>query len=212
MRIQRGFLIGLVPFSLLIAGCGGDDGAPNAAVESETSPQSVATASPVATALSVATEIIDPTAAPISATQVVTSEILPLMFNVNLTSTGPKPEELYIPVGREVQLVMRNRGTTEYHYRVEGLIPAGLLWISEPENVVVREEGITEEDHDAHHDKDFVPWRSESRAGIQPTGKEVHGYTEIGQLEVVRFIATNLGTFQVVDPLHPEFSAQVTVY
>ncbi|MBN4064835.1 hypothetical protein JYU04_03770 [Dehalococcoides mccartyi] len=139
-------------------------------------------------------------------------DLLPLTFNVDLTVDGPEPAHLFVPSNRSVQIVLRNRARGEVHYRVVGLQPEKLSWISVPEENIEREDGVSDDDHDAHHDRDFVPWRAESRAGIQPSGDEVHGYSALGELDVVRFVATTLGTFDVVDPLHPEFSARLTVY
>ena len=139
-------------------------------------------------------------------------DVLPLTFNIDLTPDGPKPEHLFVPGNRNVQIVFRNRARSEVHYQVLELIPDEIAWIAVPEEDVVREADVSDEDHDAHHDRDFVLWRAESLSGIQPSGEEIHGYTALGELDVVRFVSTTLGTFDVVDPLHPEFSARLTIY
>jgi len=139
-------------------------------------------------------------------------DLIPLTFNIDLTKDGPKPEHLFVPSNRAVQLVFRNRATSEVHYKVLGLKPDEISWIAVPEDEVIREDDVSEEDHDAHHDRDFVPWREESRSGIQPSGEEIHGYTAMGELDVVRFVSTVLGPFDVVDPLYPEFWAGLTIY
>ena len=140
------------------------------------------------------------------------AEAYTLTLNILLTETGFDPPEIFVPAGREVQIVLRSRSRTELHYKVEGLTPSDVLWLSTPEDEAEREEGVSDDDHDFHHSSEFVPWRAESNAGIKPTGDEVHGYTWLGTRDVVRFIAPDIGTYSIVDPLHPEFSGQITVY
>ncbi len=137
---------------------------------------------------------------------------LPVIFNVELTAEGPKPEHLFVPSFRDVQIVLRGRTVVEMHYEVLGLKPDEINWISVPEDAVDREVGVSDEDHEAHHERDFVPWRKKSLSGIQPSGEEVHGYTTAGEIDVIRFSTGTLGTFDVVDPLHSEISARLTVY
>ena len=144
--------------------------------------------------------------------QEVQRELLPVIFNVQLTTEGPQPEHLFVPSSRDVQIVLRNRSAVEMHYEVLDLIPVGMKWISIPEEAVEREVGVSDDDHEAHHERDFVEWRAESPSGIQPSGEEVHGYVTAGEIDVIRFSSEALGTFDVIDPLHPEFSARLTVY
>ena len=132
-------------------------------------------------------------------------------INVDLTDDGFEPPWIFIPAGRGVQLVLRNRGTTEHHFRVLGLVPTDLLWRVEAEGDPVAE-GVTDEEHDLHHNADFVPFRSTSAAGIRPIGDEVHGYAGRGQSDIVRFVAANTGTFAVQCPLHPEIAGTITVF
>jgi hypothetical protein len=134
-----------------------------------------------------------------------------LTINVDMTDDGFKPPWIFIPAGRGIQLVLRNRGTTEHHFRVLGLVPTDLLWRVEAEGDPVAE-GVTDEEHDLHHNADFVPFRSTSAAGIRPIGDEVHGYAERGQLDMIRFVATNTGTFAVQCPLHPGIGGTMTVF
>lgn len=133
-----------------------------------------------------------------------------LTINVTLTDDGFQPPAIFIPAGRRVKLVVRSRGTTELHYRVLGLVPRDLLWISEPKGG--REEGVSEEEHEHHHAAGFVRWRSKSPAGIRPIGDEVHAYAEAGGVDVVSFTPTNTGTFLVQCPLHPQIAGKATVY
>lgn len=132
------------------------------------------------------------------------------IVNVDMTDTGYQPASIFIPQGRRVLLVLRNRGTTEHHYRVLGLMPTNLLWLTEPAGAI--EAGVSAEDHELHHSGDFVPWRDRSPAGIKPMGFEVHGYAVEGGVDEVVFTPTNAGTFVVQDPLHPEIAGKVTIF
>lgn len=134
-----------------------------------------------------------------------------LTLNVDLTDEGFQPSIVSIPAGRRVKLILRNRGTTEHHYRVVGLVPVDPLWRATSEDMPL-EEGVTEEDHDAHHNTDYVPFRAKSPAGIKPLGDEVHAYAVNGGVDVMFFTATSKGTFSVYCPLHPEMAGQVIVF
>lgn len=106
------------------------------------------------------------------------------------------------PAGRRVQLLLRNRSVTEHHDRVLGLVPDDLLWVSEPESVVVAD--VLDEQHH-HHARDFVPWRATSPSGIRPTGREAHlSVTPARGVDVVLFTVTNTGTFVVQCDPHGE--------
>lgn len=132
-------------------------------------------------------------------------------INMRITDAGYQPAAISIPLGQRVKLVVRNHGRTEHHYRIMGLVPGDLRWRVPAE--MSEEEMTSEEDnHDLHHAGAFVSMRSASPAGIQPTGKEVHAYAQGGGLDVVLFIPTNQGIFEVQDPLHPEIVGQVTVF
>ncbi|MDA1258414.1 MAG: hypothetical protein O3C10_11335 [Chloroflexi bacterium] len=198
--LRRGWLrilVGLVPLGLILAACSG----------SEATAVSDDVQEPAPISSDVDTAITDGTAALLSAI----ADQRTVTINIALTDTGFDPAWVFVPEGREVQLVFRNRGETEYHYRVVGLEPENLLWINVPEDVA--EEGVTDDEHDAHHASEFVPWRATSRAGIKPTGDEVHAYVSSGgNRDVVRFVAPAIGTYSVVDPLHPEFTGELTVY
>ena len=139
-----------------------------------------------------------------------------ITVNVDLTDDGFEPSTIYIPAGRGVQLFLRNRGTTEHHYRIAGLVPAQLSWLASTayllSNMQVRPEDISEEDHLLHHLVGWAPFRDASLFGIRPIGNEVHGYAASGDRDIVRFIATNTGTFRVEDVLHPEISGEVVVF
>ncbi len=134
-----------------------------------------------------------------------------LTVNVRLTDDGFQPASISIPAGQRVKLVVRNHGKKEHHYRIVGLVPADLLWrLSAPKSDMVTDED--EDDHFSHHlDVSYVPYRSASGAGIRPTGDEVHAFAAGGALDVLFFTATNAGTFEAQDPLHPEIVGQVTV-
>lgn len=138
-----------------------------------------------------------------------------LTINIDITAEGYRPTGISIPAGQTVKLVVRNRTQIEHHYKIVGLVPSVLLWLADPVDTE-RVEGVTDEEHDAHHATEFVNWRAPSPAGIQPNGTEVHAWTFLyspgGGKDVVLFSADTPGTYQVVCPLHPEFSGEVTVY
>ncbi|MBI2911843.1 MAG: hypothetical protein HYY05_06850 [Chloroflexi bacterium] len=140
-----------------------------------------------------------------------------MTINVDVTDAGIQPSSIFIPLGKRVRLVVRNRDSTERHYVVAGLVPRDLLWLSNeptPDEVTLVEDGaVTEDQHAEHHRSGrFVPFRSRSPWGIKPLGFEVHAYAAGGAIDVVLFTATARGTFSVVDPLHPEASGKVTVF
>ncbi|MBI3047299.1 MAG: sulfite exporter TauE/SafE family protein [Acidobacteria bacterium] len=127
-----------------------------------------------------------------------------LTVNVGISDEAIEPSAVFIPAGRPVQLLLRNRGTTEHHYHVVGLVPDEVWWMTE---------GDGGEDGHNHHDRMFVAWRAPSPAGIRPTGSEVHAYvSSVRGLDVVLFTATRTGTFVVQCDLHPEQVATLTVF
>lgn len=136
-----------------------------------------------------------------------------LTVNIDITEQGFEPADVFVPLGRSVQLIIRNRTKVEHHYRVAGMEAAELLWLSMPDAADMEiEEGVSEEDHLFHHIPGFVNWRGRSPAGIEPTLEEVHGYSAGGVNDTVRFIPMNVGTFTVDDPLYPEFVGTMTVF
>lgn len=133
-----------------------------------------------------------------------------VMLNVEVSDTGFQPSAVFVPAGQPVRLVLRNRSSTEHHYRVVGLVPDELSWIAAPASTT--EEGISDDEHD-HHNLGFVRWRATSPAGISPTGDEVHAYVSArGGVDVVLFIATQTGTFVVQCDLHPEKVGKLVVF
>lgn len=183
MRPWRHLLVSLMPVGLLLVACSNPAGVSNEALVG--APQ-VASATPS------------------------DESVAYLTINVDMTDDGFQPSSIFIPVGRGVQLVLRNRGSTEHHFRVLGLVPKDLLWLAGPEGA--REEDVTDEEHERHHDASFVPFRAKSPAGIRPMGDEVHAYAAPGGMDVVLFIPTNTGTFLVQNPLRPEIVGKVTVF
>ena len=135
-----------------------------------------------------------------------------LTINIELTDSGFQPETVFIPVDRGVQLIIRNRGATEHHYRVLGLVPRDLRWLvlgADPEPI---DESDDDAVHESHHETSFMEFRPASPAGIRPLGDEVHAYAAARDVDRIIFVATNTGTFQVEDPLHPEFVGSIVVY
>lgn len=130
-------------------------------------------------------------------------ELRTINLNIDMTDTGFDPGEIHIPAGRSIQLVLRNRDTVEHHYRVIELKPAEMIWLA-LEKPDVAEAGVTEEDHESHHSKDFVDFRGTSPGGVRPTLTEVHAYAPGHAVDVVRFFAQTTGVFEVECVLHPE--------
>jgi hypothetical protein len=184
-------LVGLLPVVLVLAACS------NSEVEVDVAP--VEAIPEVEVAIAEVDEV--PT---------FDEQLTDMAINVVLTDEGFEPSTIFVPAGRGIRLLVRNRGTTEHHYRVVGLVAEGLLWQSEPEGL--REDGVTDDDHELHHDSAFVPFRATSRAGIRPFGDEVHAYASRSDVDVVLFTALERGTYMVECPLHPEVTGKMTVF
>lgn len=193
---SRRFLSVLLPLGLMAAGCTGIAGnvqaAPGSAKPSEHSGHEQQT--PVAEAA-----------------------LERLTINVEIGDDGIQPSAIFIPAGRTALLVMRNRGTTEHHFRIVGMNPKELLWVAKDETAAdlaqLASGLVSQVDHTAHHQEDtFVGFRSQSPAGIKPRDGEVHAYAQPGETDMVLFTATSVGTFSVQCPLHPALAAQVTVF
>jgi len=131
--------------------------------------------------------------------------------HVEVTEDGFKPANVRVPAGPSVQIVLRNRGSDEFHYKVEGLHANQILWLVQSKDMV-REEGVSDDDHEEHHRKEFVNFRGTSPGGIKPNLKEVHLYASGKSVDVIHFFALKTGTYQVVDPLHPNLKGTFTVY
>jgi uncharacterized cupredoxin-like copper-binding protein len=150
-----------------------------------------------------------------------------LVVNVTLTDEGFEPETLYLPAGQPVRMIVRNRGKSEHHYRVAGLIPSDLGWyrypeISEDELLAMSAEelaaigmtgDIDDPQHIVHHlQPSLVPFKETSPAGIRPLGNEVHAYAALGTFDQLFFYPLNTGTFVAEDVLHPEITGKVVVF
>ncbi len=149
------------------------------------------------------------------------------VVNVLLTDEGIEPSTIFLPAGRPIRLVLRNRGTREHHFRVGGIVPAELTWLQYPEfedyevasmsteELIAKGIGtdIDDLEHVLHHMlPSFVPFKGESRAGIRPIPNEVHGYAELGGSDVLSFFALNTGAFVAEDVRFPELTARVIVF
>ena len=133
-----------------------------------------------------------------------------LTLNIAISDSDIEPSSVFIPAGRPVQLLLRNRGTTEHHYRVVGLAPDDLAWIDR--DVSPRSAVVPGDEHN-HHGRHFVRLRATSPAGISRTGDEVHAYvSDASRVDVVRFTTTQTGTFVVQCELHPEKVGKLTVF
>lgn len=134
------------------------------------------------------------------------SAVAMITINVELTDTGFVPESVRIPVGREIQLVVRNRGAREHHYHIVGLQPTDLLWLSKEDPA-----DTPPDVHAAHHGAELVPYHI-CKSGICPAGIAVHAHAAPGDIDVIIFTATKTGTFVVRCPLHPELKGKVVVF
>jgi hypothetical protein len=152
-----------------------------------------------------------------------------VVVNVTLTDEGFEPSTIFIPAGRHIRLVLRNRGSHEHHFRVSGLIPAEMTWLlpaqvdeydidsmSEDELAVIGidlSEDATDMEHLLHHlSPSFVPFKEESRSGIKPLPNEVHGYASRGGFDVMSFFAINTGVFISQDVRYPDLTGRVIVF
>jgi hypothetical protein len=149
------------------------------------------------------------------------------VVNVTLTDEGIEPSTIFIPAGRHIRLVIRNRGTTEHHFRVPGVITSDLTWlqpaeldeydISDMTPEELAEYGIVGDiddiEHVLHHlTPSFVPFKETSMAGISPLPGELHGYTHRGGFDILSFFAISTGVYTAEDVRFPEFTARVVVF
>ncbi|MFA7249711.1 MAG: hypothetical protein WC273_08780 [Dehalococcoidia bacterium] len=139
------------------------------------------------------------------------SEAPAVTVNIDVSEQGYEPIDVRVPAGPSIQLILRNRSKDEYHYRVQGLDATQILWLA-PREDMTREAGVTDDEHGAHHAKDFIDWRGTSPGGVKPTLTEVHAYVAGTGVDVLRFYALKPGTYQVVDPLHPALHGTLTVF
>lgn len=142
-----------------------------------------------------------------------------LTVNIELSDEGISPAVVAIPAGREIKLVVRNRGTAEHHYKVIGLAPQNLWRIttegaSDTSQSNDAMEGVSAEDHDDHHNHGASLGAYLSQAGVTPAADTVHAFAQGGGggMDVLFFTATTPGTYEVRCPLHPEMVAQLTVF
>lgn len=149
------------------------------------------------------------------------------VLNIYLSDDGFEPSTVFLPAGRHIKLILRNRGNAEYHYRIGGLVPASMNWllvpdVTEDDMMAMSQEElealglggeIRDVEHELHHlNPVFVPFREESPSGIQPLANEVHGYVTRGTLDVLDFFPTNTGTFVIEDVLHPGVTGKAIVF
>jgi len=133
-----------------------------------------------------------------------------LTLNVAVSDAELQPAAVFVPAGRPVQLMLRNRGSTEHHYRVVGLVPDDLFWVSR--GGPAPQDALVDDEHN-HHGRQFLRSRAASPAGIRPTGHEVHAYVSVpGDVDEVLFTASQTGTFVVQCDLHREQLGTLTVF
>jgi len=147
--------------------------------------------------------------------------------NVTLTDDGFEPSTIFIPAGRHIRLVVRNRGTTEHHFRVPGLITSDLTWLLPPEldeydlSDMTPEElaeygivgDIDDIEHVLHHlTPHWVPYKEPSNSGVTPLPGELHAYAHHQSFDVLSFFALSTGVYEAEDVLFPELTARVIVF
>jgi hypothetical protein len=135
---------------------------------------------------------------------------LDFTVNVAVSDAEIRPAAVFVPAGRSVQLLLRNRGSSEHHYRVVGLVPDELSWLADGADTA--DARVPDGEHN-HHGRRFVSWRPTSAAEIRPNRNEVHAYvTAERRVDAVLFTATKTGTYVVQCDLHPEKVARLTVF
>ena len=133
------------------------------------------------------------------------SDALDFTINVTVSDTQIEPSVVFVPAGRPVQLLLRNRCSSEHHYRVVGLEPDEIAWLADPTPA-------GEAEHD-HHSRRVAGHRAASPAGIRPTGHEVHAWAlPRHRPDAVLFTATETGTYIVQCDLHQHKGARLTVF
>jgi cytochrome c-type biogenesis protein len=133
-------------------------------------------------------------------------------LNVYVSDSGVDPSVVFVPVGRRVQLALRNLSMSEHHYRVVELSASDLLWVSEPGSGSEPLAEPSDDDH-MHHARGFVPLRAASPAGIRPTGHEVHAYVSAARIvDILIFTATQTGRFAIQCDLHQETIGKMVVF
>ena len=150
-----------------------------------------------------------------------------ILVNIFLSDDGIEPSTIFIPAGKPVRLVLRNRGTREHHFRVGGIVPINMAWYTpadvdaydidtmSPEQLAELgiENSSSDAEHELHHQNGaFLPFKKESLSGVKPLPNEVHGYVQVGLNDVMSFLTVNTGVFVAEDVLHPEFQARVIVF
>lgn len=139
------------------------------------------------------------------------ADLPPMLLNVSFGPDGVSPSTLSIPLGREIQLVLRNRDVVEHHYHVQGLVPHYLLWLAKPGLVSDAGTSADGEEHAHHGNGELVEYHI-CTGSICPTGDAVHAHAKPGEMDIVSFVALDTGRFEVRDPLNPGITATVVVF
>ena len=139
---------------------------------------------------------------------------LDFTVNVDASDAAILPSSVFVPAGRPVQLVLRNRGSLEHHYRVVGLEPDTVSWLVTNDSTGPADPSDPNDPNlHNHHGRRFVSWRGPSPAGVRPDGREVHAYVSPERrIDAVLFTATRTGTYVVQCDLHPGQIAHFTVF
>lgn len=140
-----------------------------------------------------------------------------LILNVWVDDEKISPAVLSIPVGTRVALVMRNLGSLEHHYTVNGLPADDALWLSKgsAHAPAVAADGTVDE-MAAHHTPSelLASPTCVSRYGgvVCPTGEWVHAHAAPRGKDVVVFTASKTGTYEVWCALDSRIKGTVVVF
>jgi hypothetical protein len=135
------------------------------------------------------------------------------LVNVRFEEGQVVPSQIFVPMNRQVQLVLRNNDSDEHHFHVLGMPTVGMMWRSQADEADPARL-VSDTDHEAHHPEvSMVPFHiCNSKYGICPTGEWVHAHADPSEMDTIIFVADTPGQYEVVDPLHPEVSGVFHVF
>lgn len=136
----------------------------------------------------------------------------PVVINVSFQDGDVWPKQVAAPVGRQVQLVLRNHDQAEHHYHISGMPTDGIRWMSKEADETLMH--MPDEEHEAHHPEvSMVPFHiCTSLTGVCPTGEWIHAHAQPADMDIIIFVPNLPGVYDVTDPLNPDLSAKFTVF
>ncbi|MDZ7799730.1 MAG: hypothetical protein U5K81_02905 [Trueperaceae bacterium] len=113
---------------------------------------------------------------------------------------------LVVPVGEPVVVLFRNDTDDEHHFHVLDLAIDGTMrWLQ------TAGEADLFTDAELRQATQLPDHICDSDSGICPTGQSVHLHANPHGSDAIAFVPKEVGTFEVVDPLFPERSAEFEV-